>query len=150
MRDVVQRVSKAQVSVDEEIVGSIGTGLVVLLAVGSRDGSEDLGFMVRKLVNLRVFNDAGGKLNRSVVDAGGEILLISQFTLYGDCRKGNRPSFTRAAPPDKADATYKQLAEELRSRGVRVATGRFQAMMSVSLVNEGPVTLIIDSKKEFH
>jgi D-tyrosyl-tRNA(Tyr) deacylase len=150
MRAVVQRVSKAQVLVGEEIVGSIGTGLVVLLAVGSGDGSEDIGFMVRKLVNLRVFNDADGKLNRSVVDAGGEILLISQFTLYGDCRKGNRPSFTRAAPPDEADATYQQLAEELRSRGVRVATGRFQAMMSVSLVNEGPVTLIIDSKKEFH
>jgi D-tyrosyl-tRNA(Tyr) deacylase len=150
MRGVVQRVSKAQVSVEGEIVGSIGTGAVVLLAVGSGDGPTDLAFMVRKLVNLRIFNDADGKLNRSIVDVDGEILLISQFTLYGDCRKGNRPSFTRAAPPDEADATYQQLAEELRSRGVRVATGRFQAMMTVSLVNEGPVTLIIDSKKEFH
>jgi len=150
MRAVVQRVSKAQVSVEGEIVGSIGAGVVVLLAVGSGDGTQDLAFMVRKLVNLRIFNDADGKLNRSVADVNGEILLISQFTLYGDCRKGNRPSFTRAAPPNEADATYQQLAEELRSRGVRVATGRFQAMMTVSLVNEGPVTLIIDSKKEFH
>lgn len=150
MRAVVQRVSKAQVSVEGEIVGSIGAGAVVLVAVGSGDGTKDLAFMVRKLVNLRIFNDADGKLNRSVADVDGEILLISQFTLYGDCRKGNRPSFTRAAPPDEADATYQQLAEELRSRGVRVATGRFQAMMTVSLVNEGPVTLIIDSKKEFH
>ena len=150
MRAVVQRVSKAEVTIDREVVGSIGKGLVVLLAVGSGDGPDDLAFMTRKLVGLRIFNDSDGKLNLSVADVRAEILLISQFTLYGDCRKGNRPSFTRAAPPAEADETYQKLAEELRARGLRVATGRFQAMMSVSLVNEGPVTLLIDSKKEFH
>lgn len=150
MRAVVQRVSTAQVAIEGEVVGSIGTGLVVLLAVEADDGPDDRAYVVRKLAALRVFNDSEGKLNLSALDVGGEILLISQFTLLGDCRKGNRPSFTRAAPPSEADETYQRVAQELRERGLRVATGRFQAMMSVSLTNEGPVTLILDSRKQFY
>jgi D-aminoacyl-tRNA deacylase len=150
MRSVVQRVDGAEVVVANRSVGSIQRGLVVLVAVGSEDGPEDVDFMSRKLINLRVFNDRDGRMNLSVRDVGGAVLLISQFTLYGDCRKGNRPSFSRAAPPKSAEELYAQLADRIEREGVPVRTGRFQAMMKVSLVNDGPVTLIIDSKRNFY
>lgn len=150
MRAVIQRVDKANVSVNNEIVGRIGKGLVVLIAVENNDSEKDLEFMKRKIIGLRVFNDEEGRINRSVRDVSGEILLISQFTLYGDCRKGNRPSFTRSAVPEIAEKTYLRLAESLQGEGIRVDTGKFQAMMKVSLVNDGPVTVIVDSKREFY
>ncbi len=148
MRAVVQRVDRARVTVAGETVGSIGKGLVVLVAVHSDDGPGDLAFMKKKVVNLRVFNDSSGKMNLSVKEAGGAILLVSQFTLYGDCRKGNRPSYSRSAGPDLAEVLYEALAREIAAEGIDVATGRFQTMMKVELVNDGPVTLIIDSAKE--
>jgi D-tyrosyl-tRNA(Tyr) deacylase len=135
------------VTVGGETVGSIGKGLVVLVAVHGDDGPADLAFIKRKVVNLRVFNDSSGKMNLSVKEVGGAILLVSQFTLYGDCRKGNRPSFSRSAGPNLAGELYEALAREFASDGIDVATGRFQAMMKVELVNDGPVTLIIDSSK---
>jgi D-tyrosyl-tRNA(Tyr) deacylase len=150
MRAVIQRVDKANVSVNNEVVGRIGKGLVVLIAVENNDSEKDLEFMKRKIIGLRVFNDEEGRINLSVLDVSGEILLISQFTLYGDCRKGNRPSFTRSAVPELAERTYLRLAESLRGEGIRVDTGKFQAMMKVSLINDGPVTVIVDSKKEFY
>jgi D-tyrosyl-tRNA(Tyr) deacylase len=150
MRAVVQRVSSAEVSVNGEIVGSIGQGLVVLLAVESNDGPDDVAFMQRKLTTLRLFDDSEGKMNRSVRDVSGAILLISQFTLYGDCRKGTRPSFSRAAEPVPAQEFYERLASGIRGEGIRLETGCFQARMKVSLVNEGPVTLIVDSKKRLY
>lgn len=150
MRAVIQRVDKANVSVNNEVVGRIGKGLVVLIAVENNDSEKDLEFMKRKIIGLRVFNDEEGRINRSVRDVSGEILLISQFTLYGDCRKGNRPSFTRSAVPEIAEKTYLRLAESLQGEGIRVDTGKFQAMMKVSLVNDGPVTVIVDSKREFY
>jgi D-tyrosyl-tRNA(Tyr) deacylase len=150
MRSVVQRVEKASVTVDGNIVGEIGKGLVVLLAVEKEDSEKDLEFMTRKLVGLRIFNDSSGKMNLSVLDISGEILLISQFTLYGDCRKGNRPSFTRSAGPEVAKTTYLDLADSLREQGIQVSTGEFQAMMKVFLVNDGPVTVIVDSNKNYY
>jgi len=150
MRAVIQRVDKANVSVNNDVVGRIGKGLVVLIAVENNDSEKDLEFMKRKIIGLRVFNDEEGRINRSVRDVSGEILLISQFTLYGDCRKGNRPSFTRSAVPEIAEKTYLRLAESLQGEGIRVDTGKFQAMMKVSLVNDGPVTVIVDSKREFY
>lgn len=150
MRAVVQRVSQAKVTVDGEVTGSIGLGLVVLLGVGDGDEVSDLEFMERKLIGLRVFEDDQGKMNLSIGDVGGSLLLISQFTLYGDCRKGNRPSFTRAAVPAEAVRLYEELVQRIRQRRIPVETGVFQAMMEVSLVNEGPVTLIIDSRKEVY
>ena len=150
MRSVVQRVRNARVTVDGTEVGAIGQGLLVLVAVQGGDGPDDLDFMTRKLINLRIFADPEGKMNLSVRDVGGSILLVSQFTLFGDCRKGNRPSFTRSAAPQVAEDLYLQLAETLEREGVPVETGRFQAMMQVHSVNDGPVTVIIDSKKGFY
>jgi D-tyrosyl-tRNA(Tyr) deacylase len=149
MRCVVQRVKSASVRVNGETVGKISAGLLVLLGVGQADGMNDLAWMVDKLVGLRIFEDEAGKMNLSVQDVGGEILLVSQFTLYGDCRNGKRPSFSTAAPPDQAKALYEQAAEAIRSCGLKVETGVFQAEMTVELINHGPVTLLLDSEKKF-
>ena len=150
MRAVIQRVSKASVSVNDQVVGEIENGLVVLIAVEANDSTKDLEYMKRKIIGLRIFNDENGKINLSIQDISGEILLISQFTLYGDCRKGNRPSFIRSASPAAAEKTYLRLAETIQNEGIRVATGIFQAMMKVALVNDGPVTVIVDSNKTFY
>ncbi len=150
MRSVVQRVEQAWVTVEEKQVGAIGAGLLVLVAVRSDDGPQDLEFMSRKLMNLRIFGDADGRMNRSVRDVKGSILLVAQFTLFGDCRKGNRPSFVRSAPPEKAEELYLGLTRTLQREGIPVQTGRFQAMMKVHIVNDGPVTVIVDSKKDFY
>lgn len=149
MRSVVQRVKRASVTVNEEKVGTISAGLLVLLAVGQEDGAEDISWMIDKIVGLRIFEDEEAKMNRSVLDVGGEILLVSQFTLYGDCRKGKRPSFSAAAPPERAKALFDQSVEGIRCRGIKVETGVFQAEMDVELVNDGPVTILLDSKKTF-
>ena len=146
MRAVVQRVSQARVAVNQTVVGEIGRGLCVLVGVGKQDTSTKADFLADKITNLRVFEDEEGKMNRSIIDVGGEALVISQFTLYGDCRKGNRPSFTEAAPADQAEQLYQRLAARLRAANVKVATGRFKAHMEVSLVNDGPVTLILESE----
>lgn len=146
MRAVVQRVSQAAVEVDGGLVGRIGTGLLVLLGVADDDAEKDADYLAGKIVHLRIFEDEAGKLNRSLVDCGGEMLVVSQFTLYGDCRKGRRPSFVKAAAADKGNALYQHFVEAVRGRGVTVATGRFGAMMAVSLVNHGPVTLIVESR----
>lgn len=145
MRLVVQRVSRASVTIDGEIVGSIGKGLLVLVGIREGDGEKEIEFFADKLVNLRIFPDADDKMNLSLVDVGGEILVVSQFTLYGDCKKGRRPSFIDAAGPDVAIPIYEQFVERLRQKGVSVETGRFGAMMDVELVNDGPVTLILES-----
>ncbi len=149
MRAVVQRVSEASVTVERQEVGRIGPGILVLLGVGNDDGIEDAIYMAEKVVYLRIFADEQGKMNRSVLDVGGGLLAVSQFTLWGDCRKGRRPSFVAAAEPSRAKELYEAFLEHARSLGVAVATGRFQEMMQVSLVNDGPVTLLLDSKKEF-
>ena len=148
MRAVIQRVSNAKVEVEGRTVGRIGPGLAVLVAVGAGDTDRDLAFIRKKILQLRIFPDEAGRMNRSLLEAGHSILLVSQFTLYGDCRKGNRPSFSRAAPPAAAREEYRRLAEALREAGVVVETGRFGAMMALSLVNDGPVTLIVDSRKD--
>ncbi len=147
MRAVVQRVLNAKVSVSGAVIGAIQRGLLVLVAVEADDTEEDVAFLGKKLRNLRVFDDTDGKMNLSVADIKGRLLVISQFTLLGDCRKGLRPSFSRAAPPEMAELLYLQLVDRIRMEGVEVETGQFRARMEVSLVNEGPVTLIIDSKK---
>lgn len=149
MRAVVQRVSRASVTVDGEVVGAIGRGLLVLLAVGVDDGPDDVQWMVKKLAGLRIFPDEEERLNRSVVEVQGAILLISQFTLYGDARKGRRPSFTRSAAGEKAEALYEAVARGLREQGLTVAQGRFGAHMAVELVNDGPVTILLSSEGEF-
>lgn len=149
MRAVVQRVSEARVEVDEEVVSEIGGGLLVLLGVADDDSEEDALYLADKIPGLRIFEDEDGKLNRSVADVKGELLVVSQFTLLGDCRKGRRPSFSHAAGPDKAQELYLKFAERVRTTGVRVQTGQFQAMMDVSLTNHGPVTLLLDSRKSF-
>ncbi|MDQ7095522.1 D-aminoacyl-tRNA deacylase [Desulfosporosinus sp. PR] len=149
MRSVVQRVKRASVAVQGETVGKISAGLLVFLGVGQHDGDSDLAWMADKLTGLRIFEDSAGKMNRSVLDFGGDILLVSQFTLYGDCRSGKRPSFTAAAPPERAKILFEQEAEELRRRGLKVETGVFQAEMAVELVNDGPVTILLDSEKTF-
>jgi D-tyrosyl-tRNA(Tyr) deacylase len=146
MRAVLQRVSQARVVVDQKAVGEIGPGLLVLLGVTSSDTPEQARWLADKLVGLRIFNDDEGKMNRSLVEVGGAMLIVSQFTLYGDCRKGRRPSFIEAAPPEIAIPRYEQFIDAVKALGVSVATGRFGAMMQVELVNDGPVTLIIDSK----
>ena len=149
MRAVVQKVSRSKVTVDEEVTGSINHGLMVLLGVTHDDTEADAGYLAEKVANLRIFEDEDDKLNLSVKDVQGAILSISQFTLYGDCRKGRRPSFTDAARPEQANALYEVFNECLRQEGVSVETGRFQTHMMVELVNDGPVTLLLDSKKEF-
>jgi D-aminoacyl-tRNA deacylase len=145
MKACVQRVSSARVVVDGETVGQIGRGLLVLLGVATKDGDEDLRWLVDKVVGLRIFEDADGKMNLGLADVGGELLVVSQFTLLGDCRKGRRPSFIAAAPPEQAERVYERFVAAARSQGVRVATGRFRTHMHVELVNDGPVTLVIDS-----
>ena len=149
MRAVVQRVTQAQVIVEEEQVGNCGPGLVVLLGVGQEDTEADARFLADKIVNLRLFSDAADKMNLSVKDIGGSIMAVSQFTLYGDCRKGRRPNFTAAAPPDQARSLYEQFVIYCREQAVPVETGRFQAHMLVEIYNDGPVTLLVDSKREF-
>ncbi|MBW1840969.1 MAG: D-tyrosyl-tRNA(Tyr) deacylase [Deltaproteobacteria bacterium] len=146
MRAVVQRVKKSSVSVDKEIVGEIGKGLMVLLGVADTDTADDADFIADKISNLRIFEDKSGKMNKSLLDTGGEMLVVSQFTLLGDCRKGRRPSFTQAAGPGKANELYQRFVRKIRQKGIYTATGRFRAMMDVSLVNDGPVTLIVESK----
>lgn len=145
MRCVVQRVSQASVTVDQQIVGQIGAGLMVLVGVGPEDSEAEVRWMADKLIGLRIFEDADGKMNLSLLDTGGSLLLVSQFTLYGDCKKGKRPSFIGAAPPELAEKLYDELAEAIKGRGVTVATGQFRTEMQVSLVNSGPVTLILES-----
>lgn len=149
MRAVVQRVQRASVTVDDSEVGAIGNGLAVLVGIGEDDTEKDVKYLSRKIAGLRIFEDAEGKMNLSVLDTGGGLLLISQFTLYGDCRKGRRPSFTSAASPERAEQLYEKLADALRGRELDVETGMFQVEMAVHLVNDGPVTLLLDSKKAF-
>ncbi|NLV42392.1 MAG: D-tyrosyl-tRNA(Tyr) deacylase [Candidatus Hydrogenedentes bacterium] len=149
MRAVVQRVSEASVEVDGAVVGATGPGFLVLLGVEEGDTSADADYLAEKIAGLRVFNDADGKMNLSLGDTGGGVLLISQFTLHGDCRRGKRPSFITAARPETAVPLYERTAERLRARGVPVATGVFGAHMAVRLVNDGPVTLLLDSRKGF-
>ena len=149
MRAVVQRVSRAQVAVNGEIVGQIGPGLLVLLAVGHDDTEADPTYLAEKIAGLRVFEDAQGKMNLSVQDVGGSVLAVSQFTLYGDVRRGKRPSFDAAATPGKAGQLYEFFVEQIRATGLVCETGRFQEMMQVELVNEGPVTILLDSGKAF-
>lgn len=149
MRAVIQRVKSGSVSVEGSIAGAIGRGLVILLGVGEGDGPEDASYLAEKIANLRIFPDAEDKMNLSLLDVEGEALAISQFTLYGDCRKGRRPGFSQAARPDAADALYEKFIACLRELGMAVKTGVFQTHMEVSLVNDGPVTLILDSRKTF-
>ncbi len=150
MRAVVQRVTRAEVRVDGAVIGKIGAGLCVLVGAGQGDGDDDVAYLVDKCVNLRIFEDEAGKMNRSLLDTGGGLLAVSQFTLYGDARKGRRPSFTDALEPVAAEARYEQFVAGVRAAGVaNVQTGKFRAMMEVDLVNWGPVTLLLDSKKLF-
>lgn len=149
MRAVVQRVSRGTVSVGAEVLAKIGQGLVVLLGISQRDEDEDVSYIAEKIAHLRIFSDKEGKFNLSVNDIGGEVLVVSQFTLFGDVRKGRRPSFTEAASLEKAEAFYRKVLENLRETGVKVKEGKFQAKMDVEIVNEGPVTIILDSKKFF-
>ena len=149
MRAVIQRVSRAVVTVAQEQVGTIGQGVVVLLGIHREDQETDLDWLVDKIVYLRIFEDAEGKMNRSLLDTGGAMLIISQFTLYGDCRQGRRPGYSAAARPDQAEALYERFIKAVRQYGIQTETGRFQAMMVVELVNDGPVTLLLDSAKMF-
>ncbi|MEI8382143.1 MAG: D-aminoacyl-tRNA deacylase [Planctomycetota bacterium] len=149
MRAVVQRVSRAKVTVAGELTGEIGVGLLILLGVAEEDTQTDASFLAEKLVGLRIFPDVEGKMNRSLIEANGSMLVVSQFTLLGDCRKGKRPSFIKAARPEMAVNLYNTFVAEVRGRGITVATGRFQEHMDVELVNDGPVTLLVDSRKEF-
>ena len=149
MRAVIQRVSSASVSVRGQVIGAIGRGLLVLLGVGMEDGPDDVQYIAGKIQGLRVFEDDAGKMNRSLADTGGRVLVVSQFTLFGDCRKGRRPSFEGAAPPTVAKTLYDDLVRVLGDAGLPVETGEFQAMMQVELVNDGPVTVLLDSQRRF-
>ena len=149
MRAIVQRVSRASVTVQSSVTGEIGPGLLVLLGVGQDDQRSDAEYLAEKIVGLRIFEDDEEKMNRSVIEAGGAILAVSQFTLYGDVRRGKRPSFDTAARPERARDLYEYFVTQVRALGVRCETGVFQAMMEVELVNSGPVTILIDSRKEF-
>lgn len=146
MRAVIQRVKSSSVTVSGELIGNIGKGLLVLLGVASSDKTDDAKYLADKIANLRIFEDGDHKLNRSLIDMEGEMLVVSQFTLLGDCKKGRRPSFVKAASPELANELYKQFVEHVRQKGITVKTGRFQTMMEVSLINDGPVTLIVESK----
>lgn len=149
MRAVVQRVSEARVTVEGKIIGEIGEGVVVLLGIGIDDTQRDVEYLAEKIVNLRIFEDKSSKMNLSLLDVEGHLLVISQFTLYGDCRNGRRPSYDKAARPEIANQLYKSFIDYCKKYDINVATGKFQAMMSVDIHNEGPVTLILDSKKGF-
>ncbi len=149
MRAIVQRVSRAKVTVNGETTGEIGLGLLVLLGVGAGDTRAEADYLAQKTIGLRIFEDAGGKMNLSVAEVGGALLVVSQFTLYGDARRGKRPSFDGAAPPDEARELYEYFVEKVRAAGLRCATGRFQETMQVELVNEGPVTILLDSARVF-
>ena len=149
MRAVVQRVSRASVVVEERVIGEIGMGLLVLLGVHKNDAEADADYLAEKIAGLRVFEDSDGKMNRSVVDVGGAVLAVSQFTLYGDVRRGKRPSFDDAARPERARELYEYFVLKIRQNGLRCETGQFQAMMSVSVENDGPVTVLVDSSKLF-
>lgn len=149
MRAVVQRVERANVTVDGRVVGEIGDGLLVLLGVAKADSESDADYLVEKIVGLRIFEDEQGKMNRSVAEVSGAILMVSQFTLYGDVRRGKRPSFDEAARPEEARRLYEYAVKKICDAGVRCETGEFQAMMKVSLLNDGPVTILLDSEKKF-
>jgi D-tyrosyl-tRNA(Tyr) deacylase len=149
MRAVVQRVSRARVTVGGEVTGEIGLGLLVLLGVGTGDTRAEADYLAEKTIGLRIFEDAGGKMNLSFAEVGGAVLVVSQFTLYGDARRGKRPSFDAAAPPAQARELYEYFVEKVRAAGLRCETGRFQETMQVELVNEGPVTILLDSAKVF-
>ena len=149
MRAVVQRVSRASVNVDGEITGSIGDGILLLLGVSAKDTEADAEYLLEKVVNLRIFDDKDGKMNLSLLDTGGGLLVVSQFTLYGDSRRGRRPSYIDAARPEEANRLYEFFVSEASKQVPNVATGRFQAMMDVELVNDGPVTLLLDSERNF-
>lgn len=149
MRAVVQRVSRAGIDIGGATTAAIGRGLVIFLGIRSQDSSADLLWLADKIIHLRIFQDQDGKMNISLADMGGEMLIVSQFTLYGDCRKGRRPGFSAAAPPEIAEPLYNQFIKEMKLRGIRVATGTFQADMAVQLVNDGPVTILLDSEKIF-
>jgi D-tyrosyl-tRNA(Tyr) deacylase len=149
MRAVVQRVSRASVRVDGELTGEIAKGLLVLLGVAHDDSTADADYLAEKVAGLRIFEDEAGKMNLSVAEVRGAVLAVSQFTLFGDVRRGKRPSFDAAARPEQAEALYKYFVERIRASGVRCETGRFQEMMDVELVNSGPVTILLDSKKTF-
>lgn len=147
MKAVIQLVSQASVKVDEQVVGSISQGLLVLLGVGKDDSVKDADYLAAKIIGLRIFPDHNDQMNKSIQDIGGEILIVSQFTIYADCRKGRRPSYTQAAPPELAKQLYLYFIERLRALGITVSCGQFQTMMEVSLINQGPVTILIDSEK---
>ena len=147
MRAVVQRVSHASVTVENEVTGAIERGFLVLLGIGEDDTQDDVIYLAGKIAGLRVFDDDAGKMNRSLDDVGGKMLVVSQFTLLGDCRKGRRPSFIKAAAPEKAEELYRSFVAEVRGQGIEVQTGRFQKHMDVELINDGPVTLLLDSRK---
>jgi D-tyrosyl-tRNA(Tyr) deacylase len=149
MRAVVQRVTRAQVTVNGEIAGKIGRGILVLLGVAATDGESDAEYLADKIAGLRIFEDAGAKMTSSVTDIKGEVLVVSQFTLYGDVRRGKRPSFDAAAPAEQARKLYEYLVERIRTAGLPCQTGRFQETMQVELVNDGPVTILLDSSKGF-
>jgi len=149
MRAVVQRVSASRVEVEGRTVGETGAGLLILLGVGRDDTGEDADYLAEKLINLRIFTDEQGKMNLSIMDTGGLMLVVSQFTLYGDVRRGRRPSYSEAAEPERAKELYQYFVERVRSQGIRTETGIFQAMMQVSLTNDGPVTILLDSRKLF-
>ena len=146
MRAVIQRIKESSVKVEGQVIGQTGGGLLVLLGVAQYDDPSDADYLVNKIANLRIFEDKNGKMNRSLLDAGGEMMVVSQFTLLADCRKGRRPAFVDAAEPELAAELYEYFVEKVRRRGIKVATGRFRALMEVALVNEGPVTIILESQ----
>lgn len=147
MRAVIQKVTESSVTVEAQTVGKIGKGLMVLIGVAGSDSEKQADYLAEKIVHLRIFEDENGKLNRSLMDTGGQMLVVSQFTLLGDCRKGRRPSFIDAAPPEKGEQLYEYFVHKVREKGVHVETGRFRTMMQVHIINDGPVTLIVDSSK---
>jgi D-tyrosyl-tRNA(Tyr) deacylase len=149
MRAVIQRVSRASVSVDSEVTGEINGGLLVLLGIHRYDSEKEIKWMTDKIINLRIFEDTNGKMNHSLIDTGGALLVVSQFTLYGDCRKGRRPGYSTAARPDNAKSLYLKFIDAVKQKGIQTASGIFQAHMDVELINDGPITLLLDSSKLF-